>query len=76
MHPDGIRTEYEPLAPAVHAGAGVAIGTVLGVVRGRHAGCSSACLHWGARRGEAYLDPMSLLRPLGPVRLLPWSGAG
>lgn len=75
-HPDGVRTEYEPLAPSVHAGAGVAIGTVLGVVRGRHAGCAAACLHWGARRGATYLDPLSLLRPLGPVRLLPWSGNG
>ena len=33
------------------------------------------CLHWGARRGDTYLDPLSLLRPLGPVRLLPWSSA-
>ncbi|MEO6502329.1 MAG: M23 family peptidase, partial [Jatrophihabitantaceae bacterium] len=46
----------------------------IGVVRGAHRSCAPApCLHWGARRGEAYLDPMSLLRPLGVVRLLPWS---
>lgn len=75
-HPDGIRTEYEPMAPAVHAGAVVAIGTVLGHVRGGHTGCPAGCLHWGARRGQTYLDPLSLLHPLGPVRLLPWTGAG
>ncbi len=72
-HPDGIRTEYEPIAPSVRAGAAVAIGSVLGVVHGRrHLGCDRYCLHWGARRGDTYLDPLSLLRPLGPVRLLPW----
>ena len=37
-----------------------------------HAGCTAeACLHWGLRRGEVYLDPLSLLRP-PRVRLLPW----
>jgi hypothetical protein len=29
-----------------------------------------ACLHWGLRRGETYLDPMTLLSP-PRVRLLP-----
>jgi hypothetical protein len=32
------------------------------------------CAAWGARRGDIYLDPLELLRPLGPVRLLPWRG--
>ena len=74
LHPDGIRTEYEPLAPAVTRGQVVAAGQVLGVVAGVHRGCAGPCLHWGARRGEVYLDPLALLRPLGPVRLLPWTG--
>lgn len=73
-HPDGVRTEYEPLAARVHAGEAVAGGAVLGVVAGRHGGCPPGrCLHWGARRGAAYFDPLLLLRPLGPVRLLPWN---
>ena len=71
-HRDGIRTEYEPVRPSVRVGAVVGRGTPLGEVAGRHPGCVPAdCLHWGARRGDTYLDPLLLLRPLGPVRLLP-----
>jgi murein DD-endopeptidase MepM/ murein hydrolase activator NlpD len=73
LHPDGISTEYEPLAAAVVAGQRVRAGQRLGTVAGVHRGCAPAgCLHWGARRGGGYLDPMSLLSPLGVVRLLPW----
>jgi murein DD-endopeptidase MepM/ murein hydrolase activator NlpD len=75
-HTDGIRTEYEPVRPLVRVGARLRAGAALGVVRGRHAGCSGSCLHWGARRGERYVDPLGLLRPLGPVVLLPWPRNG
>lgn len=72
-HADGISTEYEPLAPSVRAGQPVTRGQPLGTVSGTHRDCApDRCLHWAARRGDIYLDPMSLLRPLGPVRLLPW----
>lgn len=75
QHADGIRTEYEPLHPSVSKGAVVRRGQALGVVRGTHRGCESAsCLHWGARNAQDYLDPLLLLRQLGPVRLLPWTG--
>jgi murein DD-endopeptidase MepM/ murein hydrolase activator NlpD len=70
-HADGIRTEYEPVRPLVRAGAHVRAGDPVGVLHGRHAGCVAPCLHWGAGRGAAYLDPLTLLRPLGPVVLLP-----
>lgn len=70
-HPDGIRTEYEPVRPLVRIGAHLRAGEPLGVLRGRHRGCPGSCLHWGARRGDNYLNPLSLLRPLGPVVLLP-----
>jgi murein DD-endopeptidase MepM/ murein hydrolase activator NlpD len=70
-HPGGLRTTYEPVDPAVGAGARVDRGTVLGVLAPGHAGCpADACLHWGLRRGEAYLDPLGLLRP-PRIRLLP-----
>lgn len=73
LHADGIRTTYEPVRPAVRAGQQVGAGTVLGTVSGTHPGCSpGGCVHWGARRGDAYLDPLTLLTELGPVRLLPW----
>jgi murein DD-endopeptidase MepM/ murein hydrolase activator NlpD len=73
-HGDGISTEYEPLEVDVHTGMLVRAGQMLGRVHGRHGDCAvDTCLHWGARRGSDYLDPMSLLTRLGPVRLLPWS---
>ena len=72
VHPGGLRTTYEPVQPTVAAGQAVARGTPLGLLVPGHAGCpAEACLHWGLRRGEAYLDPLSLLRP-PRVRLLPW----
>ena len=70
-HAGGLRTTYEPVEPAVGAGQEVARGAVLGMLSGGHAGCPvAACLHWGLRRGEVYLDPLSLLAP-PEVRLLP-----
>ena len=74
-HSDGIRTEYEPVSAVVHAGDTVQAGQVIGRILGTHDMCRPAsCLHWGARRGDLYIDPMLLLNPLGPVRLLPWTG--
>jgi murein DD-endopeptidase MepM/ murein hydrolase activator NlpD len=70
-HADGLRTTYEPVDPSVAAGQPVARGAPIGTLAMGHAGCpASACLHWGLRRGEIYLDPMGLLRPTR-VRLLP-----
>jgi murein DD-endopeptidase MepM/ murein hydrolase activator NlpD len=75
QHPDGVSTEYEPLGPVVRSGDTVSLGQPIGRLSGTHPGCPSPrCLHWGARRGGSYLDPMLLLRPLGVVRLLPWRG--
>jgi murein DD-endopeptidase MepM/ murein hydrolase activator NlpD len=72
-HPDGIRTEYEPVRAFVAAGQAVARGQPIAQVSGQHGSCPPGqCLHWGARRGDVYFDPLLLLRPLGPVRLLPW----
>jgi murein DD-endopeptidase MepM/ murein hydrolase activator NlpD len=71
-HAGGLRTTYEPVQPAVAAGQPVARGTRLGVLVAGHAGCPvQACLHWGLRRGQTYLDPLLLLRP-PRIRLLPW----
>ena len=73
-HRDGVRTEYEPVTPLVSTGAVVRRGTPIGTLAGDHHDCApDACLHWGARRGDRYLDPLALLRRLGPVRLLPWT---
>jgi murein DD-endopeptidase MepM/ murein hydrolase activator NlpD len=76
-HADGVSTEYEPVVPSVTAGAAVAAGAVIGRVTGTHDGCPpDGCLHWGARRHGSYFDPLTLLRRLGPVRLLPWPRHG
>ena len=75
LHADGITTEYEPVRPTVSVGAKVARGAVIGRVLGRHRDCArDRCLHWAARRGTTYLDPLSLVAALGPVRLIPWKG--
>ncbi|HET8681695.1 MAG TPA: peptidoglycan DD-metalloendopeptidase family protein [Micromonosporaceae bacterium] len=73
-HTDGLRTTYEPVIAAVGVGAAVRAGDPIGVVAAAHAGCPVVtCLHWGARRGDLYLDPLALLG-LARVRLLPWAG--
>jgi murein DD-endopeptidase MepM/ murein hydrolase activator NlpD len=71
LHANGLHTTYEPVEPSVAAGQEVARGSPIGTLTSGHAGCpAAACLHWGLRRGDAYLDPLALLRPVH-VRLLP-----
>lgn len=54
LHPDGIRTTYSFLASTtVRRGAQVAAGQEVGRAGER--------LHWGARAGDAYVDPMLLV---------------
>ena len=70
-HPNGLRTTYEPVEPTVLAGDAIIPGQPLGTLSAGHPGCpAAACLHWGLRRGDAYLDPLALLGR-GRVRLLP-----
>ena len=71
LHANGLRTTYEPVDPSVAAGQAVARGSPIGTLLPGHAGCPvAACLHWGALRGDTYLDPLLLLHP-PRVRLLP-----
>jgi murein DD-endopeptidase MepM/ murein hydrolase activator NlpD len=72
-HAGGLRTTYEPVRSAVKAGQRVTAGAVLGHLQADHVGCTGApaCLHWGVRRGQEYLDPLALVS-LGRIRLLPW----
>jgi murein DD-endopeptidase MepM/ murein hydrolase activator NlpD len=70
-HAGGLRTTYEPVDAPAAVGTSVAAGDRIGVLAAGHPGCPvAACLHWGLRHGERYLDPLSLLG-LGRVRLLP-----
>ncbi|MGW3987302.1 murein hydrolase activator EnvC family protein [Streptomyces sp. NPDC004830] len=70
-----LRTTYEPVTAAVEKGEQVAAGQVIGTVARTGSHCTATCVHWGLRRGETYLDPLSLLPPWllhrGPSRLLP-----
>jgi murein DD-endopeptidase MepM/ murein hydrolase activator NlpD len=68
-----IRTTYEPVVASVWIGATVKAGQPIGRLSAAGSHCTPAvCLHWGLRRGDEYLDPLSLLSS-GPVRLLPLS---
>jgi murein DD-endopeptidase MepM/ murein hydrolase activator NlpD len=68
-HADGLRSSLEPVGDAPAAGTTVRAGDPVGTVESvGH--CSRACVHWGVRRGETYLDPLSLLGR-EPVVLLP-----
>ncbi|WP_309237899.1 M23 family metallopeptidase [Streptomyces albidus (ex Kaewkla and Franco 2022)] len=73
-----IRTTYEPVRPTVREGDRVRAGETVAFMTGGLSHCGGGCLHWGARRGTRYLDPLSLL-PAGllrggPSRLLPVFG--
>ena len=64
-HGRGIRTTYGPLADVeVVSGRTVTRGAILGAVAGAPHDDGRPALHWGARRGDTYIDPMSLLVPL------------
>jgi murein DD-endopeptidase MepM/ murein hydrolase activator NlpD len=72
----GLRTTYEPVSATVTVGDVVGRGAVIGDLRRAGSHCfPRACLHWGLRRGAAYLDPLVLVGA-GPVRLLPLEGSG
>lgn len=67
-HADGVRTTYEPVEPSVSRGEVVARGQEIGILAAGHA--PRGGLHWGARVGNDYIDPLSLLG-IRPVRLYP-----
>lgn len=76
QHVSGLVTTYEPVDATVRAGARVDAGVLIGHVTAGHGDCGPGwvCLHWGLRRGTAYLDPLQLVRPTR-MRLLPIFGA-
>jgi murein DD-endopeptidase MepM/ murein hydrolase activator NlpD len=65
------RTTYEPVTAALGVGTPVTAGAPIGRLELAGSHCfPRACLHWGWRRGDTYLDPLGLVGA-GPVRLLP-----
>jgi murein DD-endopeptidase MepM/ murein hydrolase activator NlpD len=70
----GVRTTYEPVSASVAVGEVVARGAVIGTLQRSSSHClPRVCLHWGLLRGDAYLNPLTLVGA-GPIRLLPLSG--
>lgn len=67
-HADGVRTTYEPVWPSVERGESVAVGQEIGTLQAGHEPFGG--LHWGARVGREYIDPLSLLEDR-LVRLYP-----
>lgn len=66
-----LRSTYQPVDPDVSVGDLVQVGQPLGRLTSTHSHCApAACLHLGAKRGEPYVDPLSLLGGR-PVRLKP-----
>ena len=74
-HADGIRTTYSWLSTvAVSRGQEVLRGAILGTTGGGHPGVEPPHLHFGARIGDTYIDPMTLLEPrtlVGLIHLAP-----
>ena len=69
----GVRSTYEPVLASVRVGQRVQRGQPIGRV-GREEHCADGCLHWGLRRGDEYLDPLTLIGAAGEdgvLRLLP-----
>jgi murein DD-endopeptidase MepM/ murein hydrolase activator NlpD len=74
-HPDGVRTTYSWMGE-VRAGRGDAVGRedAIGATGSGHPGGERPHLHFGARIGDRYIDPMLLLERgtlVGLVRLAP-----
>jgi murein DD-endopeptidase MepM/ murein hydrolase activator NlpD len=69
-----LRTTYEPVEATVTRGAAVTGGQEIGTLDAATAHCGQTCLHWGALRGDTYLDPLTLLGS-GPPVLLPMGHA-
>jgi len=77
-HPDGVRTTYSWIsASRVHKGQVVQAGQVIGSTGHGHPSVSTPHLHFGARVGSTYIDPMLLLGSndvVGLIHLAPLAG--
>ncbi len=71
----GVRTTYEPVSARVRVGDLVRRAETIGTLQRASSHCfPRACLHWGLRRGDGYLNPLTLVGA-GPVRLLTLEGS-
>lgn len=72
-HQGNLRTTYEPVTPTVSGHQAVVKGQQIGLLASYPPPYpANPGLHWGAKRGDVYLNPLSLLR--GRIVLKPWDG--
>ncbi|MGF6835450.1 murein DD-endopeptidase MepM/ murein hydrolase activator NlpD [Paenarthrobacter sp. TE4293] len=69
-HGQGLKSSFEPVSSELRPGDTVRKGQVMGSLEPGHCG-STTCLHWGVRRGEAYVNPLEFVEDLRPSILLP-----
>lgn len=70
-HPSGLRSSFESVETNLSEGDAVSRGDVVGhVSKPWHCG-DQACLHWGVRRGEEYINPLQFVADMRPSVLLP-----
>lgn len=67
-HGDWILTSYEPVRPLVQQGDSVSAGQPVAIVDAMHRDCG-ACLHFGVRVDDEYVNPMRFLHLERPVLL-------
>ena len=70
-HGNGLRSSFEPVESSLAAGAAVEKGDVIGTVPAWALRSAMSCMHWGVRRGEDYVNPLSFVTDLRPSILLP-----
>lgn len=72
LHAGGIRSTFEPAETDLEAGTLLDAGAQLGTISS--AGpwhCPTACLHWGVKQEDDYLDPWRFINPHVRIILLP-----
>jgi murein DD-endopeptidase MepM/ murein hydrolase activator NlpD len=69
-HGEGLKSSFEPVASDLKPGDAVRKGQVVGTLEPGHCR-GAACLHWGVRHGEDYLNPLGFVVDLRPSILLP-----
>lgn len=69
-HGGGLRSSFEPVESRLTAGTLVSKGETIGTLQPGHCG-ALACVHWGIRRGDAYVNPLEFVTDLRPSILLP-----
>lgn len=71
----GLKSSFEPVESTLATGTPVSKGDAIGTVAAGH--CAGIpCLHWGVRRGEDYVNPLSFVTDLRPSILLPLNEGG